>query len=279
MILSRTQIEKLKNISVIAAKAAGDIILKYKKEGFDIYKKDSGHSPASQVLTNVDLLCQSKILELLSPYIKKFDLGLLTEEEVDNKSRFEKEYFFSIDPMDGTKSFVESSFGFSVSISLVTQKGESVLGVVYDPVKDNLYCAIRGVGVFKNGLHWIPKIRSNDKLKIIVDSSYNKESIKDVDFIEYGGAVLNAIEVLEGRADCYIKKPKIESGGGSIWDFSSTVALFNECGSIAEDIYGKPINLNNPESTFMNKTGVVFCHNKIIQHKILYLLNINQTQI
>lgn len=276
MKLDKKQLEELKDISTVAAKQAGQTILYYKKNGFDIYNKNSGTSLASQVLTEVDILCQNQILDLLTPFIEQYDLGLLTEEEDDNLTRLEKEYFVSIDPMDGTKSFIDSLEGFSVSISLVSREGRSVLGVIYDPVKDNLYYAIKDEGLFKNGHRWTPKYRSADnKLKILVDPSFKKEIIDNVVFVEYGGAVLNSIEVLEGRVDCYIKKPKINIGGGSIWDFSGTVALFNECGAIAEDLFGNPIQLNNPETTFMNGSGVLFCKNKTMKLRILEALNIN----
>ncbi len=261
MILTNSDLLEIKNIVIEAAIKAGEVIVKYKKKGFSIHNKEGGDSIASQVLTEVDILSQEIILSHLKPLQTKYDLGLLTEESPDDSSRLIKDYFFCIDPMDGTKSFIDSDQGFSVSISLVSKIGESIIAVVYDPVKDNYYSAIKGYGSYKNNNPWSLKKSNNKKLTVIIDPSFDRskiQNINNIDFIEYGGAVMNVIMVLEGMADCYIKLPKKKKGGGSIWDFSSTTLFCLECGYIASDIYGKPINLNNPNTTFMNEHGVYF---------------------
>lgn len=275
MTLIKRDLELLKNISIEAAKEAGKIILKYKNRDFKIFKKDAGSSAASMVLTEVDLLAQNIILKKLKPVIERYDLGLLTEEEDDNRSRLEKEFFFSVDPMDGTKSFIDANEGFSVSVSLVSKDGFAVIGVVFDPVNNNCYSAIKGCGLYKNGLAWLPVFNnSSTDLKILVDASFNQLSLENITYSEYGGAVLNAIQVLEGRVDCYIKKPKKSIGGGSIWDFSATVALFNECSAVAEDCFSRPIMLNDPETSYMNRYGVIFCSDHVIKERILNLIKV-----
>jgi 3'-phosphoadenosine 5'-phosphosulfate (PAPS) 3'-phosphatase len=56
----------------------------------------------------------------------------------------------------------------------------------------------------------------------------------------------------------YFKLPKAEEGGGSLWDFAATAALFSELGYVASDFYGEPLDLNRADSTFMNHRGVLF---------------------
>lgn len=263
MILTDTNLIEIKNTAIEAALNAGKIIVKYKKEGFKLKNSKCGDSIASQVLTEVDLLSQEIILSHLKPLQNKFDFGLLTEELPDDSSRLQKDYFFCIDPMDGTKSFIDSEQGFSVSISLISKLGEPVIGVVYDPVKDNMYTAIKSKGLYKNNYPWNPKPDTNTEQIVIIDPSLDRTQLNiEANYIFYGGAVMNVIMVLEGKAHCYLKIPKKKSGGGSIWDFSSTTLFCLESGFFATDIYGDKLNLNNPDTTFMNDNGVYFSSTK-----------------
>ena len=85
----------------------------------------------------------------LLPTCKTYNLGLLTEEQEDDNSRFDKDFFWCIDPIDGTLAFIKKQAGFSVSIALIAKDGTPQIGVVYDPTKDNLYYAIKDNGVFE----------------------------------------------------------------------------------------------------------------------------------
>jgi 3'-phosphoadenosine 5'-phosphosulfate (PAPS) 3'-phosphatase len=73
-----------------------------------------------------------------------------------------------------------------------------------------------------------------------------------------GGGVLNACWALEHAAACYFKQPKLESGGGSFWDFAATACLFHEVGAVATDFQGDDLELNRVDSTFMNHRGVLY---------------------
>jgi len=64
--------------------------------------------------------------------------------------------------------------------------------------------------------------------------------------------------VLENPPGCYFKFPKPQQGGGSLWDFAASAAIFNACGAVACDFYGQPLALNRADSTFMNHRGVLF---------------------
>ena len=64
--------------------------------------------------------------------------------------------------------------------------------------------------------------------------------------------------VLEHAAACYIKLPKPEDGGGSIWDFAATACIVREAGAWVSNIHGAELDLNRRDSTFMNHQGVVF---------------------
>ena len=86
----------------------------------------------------------------------------------------------------------------------------------------------------------------------------------------YGsGAVINACQVLESSHACYVKLPKKEDGGGSIWDYAATACIAREAKTETgtawvSNVFGQGLELNRRESTFMNHQGVIFASNKQI---------------
>ena len=92
--------------------------------------KSAGNTLASQVVTQVDLACDKCIKGILKESCERHDIAVLTEESIDDKQRFIKDYFWCVDPLDGTLPFIEGRTGYAVSIALVSQKGTPVIGVV-----------------------------------------------------------------------------------------------------------------------------------------------------
>ena len=269
-VLGEKDLKELQLLAEEIARKAGMLIQKEKNKGFIVDHKLVGSSEASRVVTKVDHLVESYILKSLSGSIEKFDLGILTEEKPDNRSRFDKNYFWCIDPLDGTLPFIEGKPGYSVSISLVSKKGISVLGVVYDPVKNNLYSAVRGLGATKNGNRLLKSKVINSKFSLVTDRSFSasidkknviqkfRDKHEEIVLKCIGGAVLNALWVIENQPSCYFKSIKKEDGGGSIWDFSATACIAIESGCKVTDSKGDNLNFNSKYSTFMNQVGVSF---------------------
>jgi 3'-phosphoadenosine 5'-phosphosulfate (PAPS) 3'-phosphatase len=247
------------------------------------------HSAASQVVTEVDRMAQDIILKSLKSTISSYDVGLLTEESEDDSSRFEKDYFWCIDPLDGTLPFIESSPGYSVSIALVAKDGTPIIGVVYDPVKSTLYHAAIGHGAFKNENSWkVSSQPQNDKFTLISDRSFLQHpqfkeidngcreisklaGLNSVELIGHGGGAINACWVLEYNPACYFKFPKTERGGGSLWDYAATSCILSEAGAHVSDIYGQMLDLNRSDSTFMNHKGILYASNEEIADHIMKL--------
>ncbi len=264
----------LKEIAIEAALAAGEHIQSYMNESIEFDKKDGGVNYASQVVTKVDKECEDIILSHLLPTCEKHDLALLTEETEDDGSRFEKAYFWCIDPIDGTLAFIKKEPHFSVSIALVSRDGTPVIGVVYDPSTDILYHGAKGSGVFRNDELWEIKCENDyltfvhdkplqatheiDDLVEILNQTVEVQELKRFKVVQGGGSVLNAINVLKNAPACLIKHPKKEVGGGSIWDFAATACLFRELGFRSTNFYGDPLDLNRSDSTFMHHEGVYY---------------------
>jgi fructose-1,6-bisphosphatase/inositol monophosphatase family enzyme len=265
---------KLTDIAIRAALAAGKIIQQHMHEDVVVEKKEGGASYASQVVTAVDRACEAVILSHLLPSCAEFGIALLSEETEDDGSRFKRDFFWCIDPMDGTLPFISKRPGFSVSIALVAQDGTPYLGVVLDPSTDTLYHAVKGKGAYKQGLLWEIK-PAHDHLTYVTDrklkdtprqeeiehlltEQVKKLGLNGVQEMAGGGAVLNAIRVLEHGPACMLKFPKKESGGGSIWDYAATACIYQELGLPATNVAGGRLDLNRKDSTFMNHEGVLY---------------------
>ncbi|MCG8581629.1 MAG: hypothetical protein MI866_17015 [Bacteroidales bacterium] len=269
MKLSPDQLHELTEIAIEAASKAGVLIANKSKEKLShVNIKTGGDSLASQVFTEVDLASEKIILETLKPTIEKYNLAILSEETTDDGSRFVKDYFWCVDPLDGTLPFIEQTDGYSVSIALVDMSGTAHIGVIYNPVDGTLYHAIKGEGAYKNYKKWTLSA-SKQNYTLVCDRSFLKHPLynkvvkelksntsKKITIINHGGAAMNAMWVLENTPGIYFKFPKAESGGGSLWDYAASSCIFNEIGAYAMSYNGEPLDLNRKDSSFMNHKGI-----------------------
>lgn len=275
MNLNQSQLFNLQQTAAEAATKAGQYIQSQFNQSPAVQGKTGGDTLASQVVTEVDIKAQEIILCHLNPSIQQFDLGLLTEEQVDDQSRLMKAYFWCVDPLDGTLPFTERQPGYAVSIALVTQSGDPVIGVVYLPNEQKCYAAIKGEGVLLNGKPYNRStIVDDEKLHWYMDRSFRStcyfEKVKarmqtwaieqqlDLEIHATYGAVANAIGALTAKTGCYFKFPKKTNGGGSIWDYAATRLLFEGLGLYVSNANGEPLYLNDPTTTFMNRKGMVY---------------------
>ncbi len=122
-------------------KAGKEILTVYKSADFSITTK-SDNSP----LTLADKKAHATIVELLS----QTNLPVLSEEGTDipYETRKNWEYFWLVDPLDGTKEFINRNGEFTVNIAII-HKDTPVLGVIYVPVTKDLYFGNREIGAYK----------------------------------------------------------------------------------------------------------------------------------
>ncbi len=279
MKLNSKDLHELCEVTTKAAEEAGKYIQSRFDQSYETSRKTGGDTLASQVVTEVDLRAQEIILNQLKTSIQNYDLGLLTEEAIDDQSRHTKDYFWCIDPMDGTLPFTEHRSGYAVSIALISQAGDPIIGVVYVPDESECYSAVQGEGVQKNGLSFTNReVLNDDKLHWYMDRSFQSSADYDVvgtQMDEYArlqhrvlqihvgfGAVRNALGVMTSKTACYFKNPKKKDGGGSIWDFAATRLLFEELGLHVSNAKGDRLHLNDQETTFMNDQGVLYATDK-----------------
>ena len=294
MALSSEQLQTLCNTAIEAAKEAGQWIKKQDRNKLQRIFKDAGSSRASQVVTDVDIGSEEIIRRHLQQLSESLNIAFVGEESVFSHSenaneRFKKAYFWCVDPLDGTLAFTEGRSGYAVSIALVEQSGRPLIGVTYDPAQQIVLHAIVGQGSYRNLVPFSQTEQTSKSLIVYADASFKAHEkynstvstlekcaqaleLDEVMFMYGSGAVRNACQAIESTQACYLKLPKKEHGGGSIWDFAATACIAQETESWVSDIHGQPLTLNRKDSTFMNHKGVIFAsNNTIAQFLIKYL--------
>jgi 3'(2'), 5'-bisphosphate nucleotidase len=212
---------------VAIARDAGNAIMQIYNQDFEVeYKKDD--SPLTLADKNANEIIENRLNQL------SVSLPILSEEgkDVPYEERRHWEYFWLVDPLDGTKEFVKKNGEFSVNIALI-YKDTPVLGVVYAPALDICYWAKRGEGAFKDGQRLPLKTKDRKQTyKIVVSRSHMSDETqtfidaidthKEKELIPMGSS-LKICLIAEGEADVY---PRI--GPTMEWDTGAAHAIINE---------------------------------------------------
>ena len=286
MKLSSADLAELADLAIRAATEAGQMVTRSRPQ--DVQHKEGGVTLASQVVTEIDRAAEVIIVDILSPTLESHELGLLTEETADDGGRLTADYFWCIDPIDGTLPFIEGKPGYSVSIGLVRRDGVPQIGVVYDPVEATLYHAVSGVGIFRNGEAMVPPIQSEGKpggeeLSVFTTGGFLARGDHDdlvdqlgevaqaMDLtgarIEVGsGAVMKACAALVNAPACFVMFPG--PTGASLWDFAATACLFAEADAVAMNFDGAPLDLNRADATGMSQRGVLMASDQVIAEAV-----------
>ncbi len=219
-------------------------------------------------LTLADKNCN----EVIDNHLLNTGISFLSEEgaEITYSERRDWKYFWLVDPLDGTKEFVKRNGEFTVNIALI-HNGNPVLGVIYVPVKEELYFAMEGLGSYKVRVNSVIEnletlITISDKLPIdikrenyvIVGSRSHMSDETEVFFDEmkekHGnievlavGSSLKICMVAEGKADAYPRyAPTME------WDTGAGHAIAKYAGfsvkqyNSTDDVTYNKENLINP---------------------------------
>ena len=121
---------------------AGDIALKWFRNDPENWEKEDG-----SLISKVDIEINNLLMKILKKNNPSF--GWLSEETEDDKSRLTNEVTYVVDPLDGTKAFLEGKKEFSISIALV-KNGEPISGIVYSPSTKEIFESEKGKGSWKN---------------------------------------------------------------------------------------------------------------------------------
>lgn len=234
------------------AKEAGDIILEcYHTQNFSQHIK-SDQTPVTTADLKVHAFLHNKF-SLLTPHIP-----VLSEEDIDISftERSAWETYWLIDPIDGTREFIDHTGDFSVMIALV-HKNQPVLGIVYSPVRELCFYACSGGGAWvqekeleAKQLHNVQTANEKRKLKFLVSPRFDITRLQgklttdyEYEFEKVGSASLKSCMIAAGKADAYLRL-----GPTGEWDTAATTCILKEVGGEILDLHLQPLTYNQRES-------------------------------
>ena len=243
-----------------AAMLAGEYILENLGR---ISNEDIDTKQASDFVTRVDKESEQLIIHTIKQNYP--DHHFLAEESVKDSDT--GDYRWIIDPLDGTTNYIHAYPVFSVSIAL-ERKSELVLGVVYDPLRNEIFTAEKGKGAFLNGKQVnVSTVSDLSNSLVATGFPFRRKELIDPylrlfrnifnrvsDIRRAGSAALDLAHIAAGRCDCFFEI------GLSPWDIAAGSLLIREAGGIVTDFGGGPDYL---------LTGNIVCGNPFLQGDIL----------
>jgi myo-inositol-1(or 4)-monophosphatase len=212
-----------------------------------LQETDISEKHTNDLVTVVDVASQEMIIEKLREHFPG-DF-IVAEESVDESlnageaAHSARRWF--IDPLDGTTNYIHTFPMFAVSLALESD-GELVMGVTYDPLKKELFWAVRGGGAFLNGkklavstiedrhrtllgtgFPFRARVFLDDYLKTFHYFFNNSRGIRRA-----GSATLDLAYVAAGRLDAFWELTL------SPWDIAAGVVLIEEAGGVVTDFFG-----------------------------------------
>ena len=248
MIEKNNLLLKVCNIAI----KAGEEILKYYNEDIHVTHKDD-----SSPLTKADLASNKIIMNALQQLDST--IPILSEESlVEWKERKNWTKYWLVDPLDGTKEFIKQNGEFTVNIALI-ENNKPILGVIFTPVKFDLYFAQKNYGSYKiNSSSKLINLQEAVKIFVANQSSIKRiigsrshsnqtfDSWVNQNFpnseIVQAGSSLKFCLVAEGAADIY---PRF--GPTSEWDIAAGHIIVNEAGGRVNTFENTEINYNQKE--------------------------------
>jgi len=219
------------NIMIKAAEKASKSII---RDFGEIEKLQVSKKGPNDFVTKTDKYVEKILIEELSKTKKNY--SFLTEETGVIKNK-DKENTWIIDPIDGTTNFLHGIPHFAISIALMS-RGELLIGLIFDPIKDEMFFAEKDKGAFLNNQRL--RVSNKNSLDQCLFSS-NNEGVKfsNLNMRCSGSASLDLAYVASGRLDGYFQN-KI-----NIWDVAAGTLMINEAGGIVNDIHKFEVNKIN----------------------------------
>lgn len=260
------------DVAIRAAKEAGELLLDASKKRNELMPKadhESGlENTRKYYVSKMDMECESRIINILAGNFKGY--GFLAEES--GASHLESDYIWVIDPIDGTISFTHGLNTFVTSIGLLFKK-ECVLGVVYQPNLNELFCSEKGCGAYLNGerLHISSTQRLEDSLisighRMFRISEYSRVKSELVHMIK-------RLRISESCSQemCYVAAGKIDAFIRTMqptYDYVMGKIIVEEAGGKVTDFQGKQIKIKlNRE----RNTNILATNNFLNKELISYL--------
>ncbi len=235
-----------------AAEEAGSLLLKHMYGQLKLGQKEG----RANLVTDLDVAAEKMVIGVLQDEYPDFNI---VSEESPAVSR-DSQFTWVIDPLDGTNNYVHGIPFICVSIGLALGQ-EAVMGVIYDPVRKELFTARKGHGAFLNGLPIsVAKRNTIGEAFLGVDLGYDADKGRAMlDFVKLpwpdigglrliGSAALGLTYVACGRLDAYIH-PLLYP-----WDVAAAICLVRESGGKITDWQDRPATIETKVVAAANET-------------------------
>jgi len=259
---------------------ASDIILKYARIIKDSNNKSNilKNSTMDAPVTLADLEVNEIIIKRIKENYKNINWGILSEENVKlnpNKMILDKDFVWIIDPLDGTKDFIQGTGNYAVHLGL-NYKRKPYLGIVLIPEKDELWISNYEMAWCENrkGVYKEPKLSKKYEFRemtIVTSKNHRNQTLKNLikilnfkEVIVMGSIGCKIASILRGESDIYICLSLPGKSSPKDWDFAAPAAALKSAG-------GAITNLNNQELTFGNNNfeqgGIIIASSNREMHK------------
>lgn len=223
-----------------ASHAAAEVAMRYSGPTPVLYDKPDGQGPVTKADLAVDTLLRDRLTRARPGY------GWLSEETPDTPDRLTRDRVFVVDPIDGTRAFIEGQDAWAHSLAVVEQ-GRVIAAVIHMPAKDRLYAAAFGQGATCNGAlirpagHATLSGARSLASRPTYDAQHWQGEVPALDRHYRPSLAWRLALVAEGTFDLTLTlRPTWE------WDIAAGVLILTESGAIITDRRGADLRFNNP---------------------------------
>ena len=210
------------NIMIKASEKASKILI---RDFGEIEKLQISVKGPSDFVSSADTKAEKIIISELTKAKKNY--SILSEED-GSKINTDSQNVWIIDPIDGTTNFLHGVPHFAISIALKSDN-EIVSGVIYDPIKDEMFYAEKNNGAFFNNKRI--KVSKKKNIQSCLFGTGGKEKIEtDLITRKSGSAALDMAYVAAGRYDGYFQNNL------NLWDIAAGIIIIKEAGGIINEI-------------------------------------------
>jgi len=228
------------DLLIEAARAAGEVAARFAGPKAKRWDKPGGLGP----VTEADMAVNT----LLAAHLRgaRPDYGWLSEESEDSSARLERERVFIVDPIDGTRSFIEGSGTWAHALA-VAEAGKITAAVVYLPMRDKLYAAALGQGATLNARPITVSARTDLAGAEVLAAKPNyapehwPRGVPEVKRAYRPSLAYRLSLVAEGRYDAMLTLRDSWE-----WDIAAGALILDEAGARVSDRCAMPLRFNNP---------------------------------
>ena len=229
------------DLLVDAARRSGKIAAGYFGKAPTIWDKPDDAGPVTEADLAVNVMLQDTLGRARADY------GWLSEETEDDTARLSQDTIFVVDPIDGTRAFIEGSKDWSHALAVV-HKGQVTAAAVYLPMRDEMFTATLGGGAFLNGKPIAPSACCDISTATVLahkancaDKYWKSGTVPPMKLAFRSSLAYRLCLVAQGRFDAMLTlRPTWE------WDVAAGTLIVSEAGGMATTQTGDPVQFNNP---------------------------------